>query len=190
MKLFCYIGVIGLSGFLVACNKQPAPAPQNSAPASAPVVIQVEKKPLVVKGFYLGMKKEEVITQLKSLGLTRGGDNPNSDGSGHFRAMSELGVDGRITILYDQSWLVTRIDMDSGMVNQLFNVADMDLQAFAEEFQKNYGIPEMKPITSGSYGWHYKDETGGFDVAIYQRQFNPKNICIMQTPKTTDRKFD
>jgi len=96
---------------------------------------------------------------------------------------------GRISILYVNHF-ITRIDMDSGMINQLFNVADLDLKAFAEEFQQNYNLPEMDPISSGLYGWHYRDEKEGFDVAIYSRQYSSKSLCIMQIPKSTERKFD
>jgi hypothetical protein len=186
MKAYYCIAVVLVCGFLFGCQKQPAQA--NNEP-SPPDKTEIEKKPFTVKGFYIGMPRESVNALLDSYKLANRSDHPQQTIAMYYDAALHLERPGRISIVYNHN-LITRIDMDSGMINQLFNVVDLDLKAFAEEFQKNYNLPEMDPITSGLYGWHYRDENEGFEVAIYSQQYSSKSLCIMQIPKSKERKFD
>lgn len=171
LSIICF--VIG------ACSKQ---SPKETATQTASPK-PTEKKLLKVKGFYIGMSRESVNSLLDSYALI----NRNYDSVEKKTFARSNNRNGRIIICYDQSDKLNGLYMESDVIDQLFNTDHMDIQTFAKEFMNSYNLPEMKSMTSGFYGWHYRDEIERFDVEIYRNNISSKNLSIVKTP---ERKFD
>ena len=165
-----------------ACSKKSQSTGTSPSQQSTPA--PPEKKPLTVKGFFIGMPRESINALLDSYNLTNRSYDSESKKT---IEMAMLDHQYRLYVYYDQNDKLIMLDMDSVMIDYLFNVDRIDIKAFSKKFAESYNLPEMIPIRSGSYGWHYRDEIERLDVAIYRDQNGSKNLRLRKTPK---RKFD
>jgi hypothetical protein len=121
-------------------------------------------KPLQVfkmKGFYLGMPMEEARSNLNSLRL----------GSRNYDAHTLIcPIDPFFKLTFDSDNRLTSLQADEGhIIDALFNVTDLSVKEFAQEFADGYGLPEMEPLdpSTGKVGWSYQDKDRGFAVIIF-----------------------
>lgn len=198
MRLIFYMPFIVVCCFLLGCNKQESATGDAlaSSASSAQNQEKEKKQPLVVKGFYIGMPPAEVYAILNSFGLTNHADYKTSALGYEGRTTTaadykrRYGLGGKIDIWYDQSDGLAALEIQPPMVDSLFNVADLDLKSFAQQFAKSYGLPEMKPL-AGRVGWNYRNDEDGVEVAIYSSQGKAdKRLAFRKIPKAADRKFD
>jgi hypothetical protein len=160
--------VFCLSACLVAitagCTKQSLEVEQNSEtpnPANQAPVKSRTKQPFKMKGFYVGMPMEEVEATMNSLKLG-------------YRVLDQKTIiasgDPYFKVNFDaQNRLISLQINDGVVVNFLFNVTDLTVQEFAEEFVEGYHLPEMHPMdpTTGKIGWIYQDEQQDFEIMIF-----------------------
>jgi len=147
---------------------------------------------IAVKGFRLGMAKDDVVTTIEKhdLVISRNVTGISSKSYSGFPITSIVtakGQNGGTLIAYfgeDHSLL--GLEMTGKMVDELFNVGDMTPDAFAQTFIDAYRIPAMEPLVGNRRGWRFVDESTGTEVVIY----NGKNLCLVKVPTSKQRQFD
>lgn len=182
MQTHYYIIIVVACGLLLGCQKQQA---QTVKPpiilTTNTQVVALEKKTIVVRGFYIGMPKEEVLTMLDTYGLTNRIEGTGK--LGNFFPVNRTVVrsknDGFIGCFYynNQSRLVY-IMMDRDLVNFVFNAAQLTSRDVAQEIIRDSNLPEMVKDHSMDSGlYYYQDENieigviGGFNPLMKMLYF-------------------
>jgi hypothetical protein len=141
------------------------------------------EEPFDIKGFYLGMNREEVktiydnfkknqIAEYVSLEQENYRDLINLDNE-----FSSMG--NKIEVAYDDSLKATNITFQYKTVAILFDYGNLDETEFVEAFRKDYKIPEMKFEDMGMVKtWGYANTEAGYKISIDDY----KNVRL-QVPK-------
>jgi len=165
-----------------------------------------------IKGLYIGMKIDDAQSKLSALfkekWIITAVEKQRDEGL-HFAARKDRDFGPTVNVWADaKTRKVEQIRMDSGAVDLLFNVSDMDGKEFAQEVVSHYNIPEMKfeiiELNPGDrmaaellFGanlvnrigptmqWQYKDPRG-LVVAIEK----DKTLVMKRIASAKDRKFD
>ncbi len=171
----------------------------SSNSSSLPSVLfpQIQKQEtLKVKGLYIGMDITEAYNICAQ--LCKGSEYRVEDIGEVYKEMEHtehnkefgfisggpgsLGWHGEVSA--DRDGKVTLLQFEPGLVDYLFNVGEMEVTDFVQEFANSYHIPEFKVSSSGNY--YYYDSPTGFRVEIDMG----KNLTIKAIPSTQERKFD
>ena len=162
-----------------------------------------KKDALVIKGLYIGMSIEDAHAQLSELfrktTWTVHDVEHLDSGSWYVSAVAYTNYDSapRVQLWADSTTReVKQLLMDSECVDILFNVSDMDAEAFVQEFLNNYGIPSMEVnvdsdlMRLGLAGepvitWQYRDPRG-FLIGITKN----KQLELQRIASSAERKFD
>ncbi|MDP8258421.1 MAG: hypothetical protein P9L90_03260 [Candidatus Aadella gelida] len=73
----------------------------------------------------------------------------------------------------------------AGTVDELFNSAALDGQAFVQKFVEAYNIREMEPFAGQNAGWIYLS-LHGYKITI----FVDKTLMVESAPKQNEFQFD
>jgi hypothetical protein len=173
---------LGAEGFSPKAEPAPAPPPIQNGLAN--------RRPFIIKGFFIGMTRDEVKECLSTQRAKVFEDTP-------LITKGYVGPGGYVTALFNKKGALIRLDINESATDKLFNVADMQPDAFAQSFIDHYRIPSMQPFSNGRLkGWRYRNEEEGFEIAVYSSlssltgNFTRKKICFIRMPKPADRKFD
>lgn len=174
------------------------------APKMAVNEIQVK-----IKGFYVGMDikaaqallKERLVTQNWQISnITTGDDQITRDfaeTNDHLLLVFESAVSSNYsleltsghqipkpvgTVIAGPDGKVRSIGLDSVIVNDFFNAADMEPSEFRQQFMSSYNLPEMEP--SDDLDWWITRSPDGVEI----RLSNQKALVMKKVPKIEERK--
>jgi hypothetical protein len=167
-----------------ACDKQPPAQPANQARPQQPSSEAAKPKQIVVKGFYIGMPREEVIKQATEV---FGGDRievyPRPGYPENEIDCSVPGslVEGQLSIDSDNK--LKEIFFPPAVVDAVFGAADLNPEEFTKQFVNAYEIPSMesRQTTSTAPAWRYEwryVSPDGVSVNISQKD---KSLEILKT---------
>lgn len=141
------------------------------------------EEPFNIKGFYLGMNREEVKTMYDNFNQKQIAKYISFEKE-NYRDLIKLAnefssMGNKIEIAYADSLVATSITFQYTTVAVLFEYGNLDETEFVEAFKKDYNIPEMKFKDMGMVKiWSYVNTEAGYQVTID----DSKNLRL-QVPK-------
>ncbi len=135
--------------------------------------------PLNLKGFYLGMGKNEVNQLYQKLKSDQVAQYISIEPS-EYRDLIQLdnefsSMGNKIELNYDESGKVVYIKFQYKTVAILFDAGAMSAEEFVQKFTEEYNIPEMEFKAMGLVKtWSCTDETRKFSLSIDDN----KNITL------------
>jgi hypothetical protein len=134
----------------------------NSAASKSQTVSASQTHGITVKGFYIGMPKDDILKVGKDL---YGWElrNQVADYTNEVDVQYELPnpnepfSDGEIRFILDSNYRLKTLVLGYVAVNNLFKSYNMNSQEFAQQFANSYNIPEFKhrQTPSGDWQWVY-----------------------------------
>jgi hypothetical protein len=192
-----------LTGVLVVgCKKKESQAEAGVNPQKSIAQLNaIPKATLTIKGFSIGMAEDKARSALNDLGLKNMVLETNynwlqRDGTTSSNC-DRFGDGGSFILLtYSNARKLIQMDIKGAVVDKLFNVADLNLNEFAQMFVNEYHLPEMKASPENIYfGYKYRDEDQGYELYIYTEErfvrYNAdKWVRFRAIPKASERKFN
>jgi len=164
---------------------------------------------LKIKDFYLGMDLKAACVLINSKYADIFGtseitqNNDTSSENKHFKQVIKC-ASSSAEFWGDSKNEVSKFYWPSEVVNQLFNVSDMNANDFAQEFINAYNIPKLEYGQKNIFAfitivpvnfWYYKSPTG-YTITILdasplgENLSAGKSILLEKTPKSKQRTFD
>lgn len=154
---------------------------------------------LKVKGFYIGMNIDEVpallkeklpeikVTDVQEKGnvylVAAGYSIPNTVTAWEV-LMNKASL---VNVIADEDKKVTMIGFEGKIVDELFNVANLDVKKFVKKFMESYEIPDMDIIQEDNGLYYTYTNPAGFKILI---SAETKALIIQKVATESEQKFD
>jgi TPR repeat protein len=155
-----------------------------------------KEKTLVFKNLYVGMPIAAAEGLFRYYFIDDDSFTIQYKGHNQFSGKSEYGHRSFVIVTSDQGQKLDHLHIGSSLVDRLFNVSDMNPEAFAAQFLKSYKLSGLHGFDGGleaepgtvsliKRGWKCSSEQG-WRLVITDR----KDILLESIPKLTERAFD